>query len=80
MAQPLMNASRRTLLAAAPAQACSICGSHEIAVDEVYEHGHWRLSECRRCENQWTDGPSGGPRRPLARVAAVAQESHAEAA
>lgn len=80
MARPLTNASRSTLLLAAAPQACSICGSHEVAVDEVYERGHWRLSECRRCENQWMDGPFGGPRRPLARVAAAAQESHAEAA
>ena len=31
-------------------------------------------------ENQWTDGPFGGPRGPVARVLAVPRESHAEAA
>jgi hypothetical protein len=62
-------------------QSCTVCGSAEISVDEVHERrGHWRLSECRRCAHQWTEGPFGGPRGPVARVAAPPQESHAEAA
>ena len=59
---------------------CAVCGSVEVAVDEVWERGLWRLSECRRCENQWTDGPFGGPRGPVARVVPARRTSHAEAA
>jgi len=63
------------------APSCAVCGSAEIAVDEVREaRGLWRLSECRRCAHQWTDGPFGGPRGPVARVLALPTESHAEAA
>lgn len=69
---------RHALEAALPC--CSVCGSDQVATDEVWERGLWRLSECRRCANQWTDGPFGGPRGPVARVAAPAPESHAEAA
>jgi hypothetical protein len=57
-----------------------VCGSDQIAVDEVWERGLWQLSECRRCEHQWTDGPFGGPRGPVARVVAATPEAHAEAA
>ena len=70
----------RTNARAAISSCCAVCGSDQVAVDEVYERGLWRLSECRRCENQWTDGPFGGPRGPVARVVAVPRESHAEAA
>jgi hypothetical protein len=70
----------RRSLSPAFASSCTVCGSAEIAVDEVYERGLWRLSECRRCAHQWTDGPFGGPRGPVARVLALPAESHAEAA
>jgi hypothetical protein len=67
--------------AAIVAPSCTVCGSAEIAVDEVRERrGLWRLSECRRCAHQWTDGPFGGPRGPVARVLTLPLESHAEAA
>ncbi|RIK99927.1 MAG: hypothetical protein DCC71_19735 [Proteobacteria bacterium] len=56
----------RALRPVAPLAACGVCGSHEIAVDEVYERGLWRLSTCRRCENLWTEGPFAGPRGPVA--------------
>jgi len=70
---------RRTAPAATPA-CCSVCGSNEIAVDEVWERGLWLLSQCGRCENRWTEGPIGGPRGPVARVAAMPVEEHVEAA
>jgi hypothetical protein len=58
-----------------------VCGCDEVAVDEVYERGLWRLSECRRCENVWTDGPFGGPRGPVAaRVRARRSAAHDVAA
>ena len=74
-----LSLPRANALAAIP-PCCAVCGSDQVAVDEVYERGLWRLSECRRCENRWTDGPFGGPRGPVARVMAVPRESHAEAA
>lgn len=65
----------------APLASCSVCGSHEIAVDEVYERGLWRLSTCRRCENLWTEGPFGGPRAPQAvRPRRTRSRTHAAAA
>jgi len=59
---------------------CSVCGSHEIATDEVHERGLLLLSECRRCENRWTEGPFERPRRPLARVTVRRRAVAAEAA
>jgi hypothetical protein len=56
------------LQAPAPLACCGVCGSDQIAVDEVWERGLLRLSECRRCENVWTEGPFGGPRGPVARA------------
>jgi hypothetical protein len=56
-----------------------VCGSDEVAVDEVWQRGLLRLSECRRCENVWTDGPFGGPRGPVAR-ARVRRPAQREAA
>ena len=58
---------------------CGVCGSDEIAVDEVWERGLLRLSECRRCENVWTEGPFVGPRGPVAR-ARVRRSARREAA
>jgi hypothetical protein len=59
---------------------CSVCGSNEIALDEVWERrGLWLLAECGRCANQWTEGPLGGPRGPVARAVALPVEQ-AEAA
>ena len=61
MARSQTLARRRTAPAIAP-QTCSVCGGADVAVDEVFERGLWLLAECRRCENQWTEGPLGGPR------------------
>jgi len=58
---------------------CGVCGSDEVAVDEVWERGLLRLSECHRCENVWTEGPFGGPRGPVAR-ARVRRPAQREAA
>lgn len=79
MARIHPRSQRRSALAAS-LPCCAVCGSDQVATDEVWEHGLWQLSECRRCANQWTDGPFGGPRRPVARVVAARPESHAEAA
>ena len=79
MARSRTLSLRRTEPAATPS-CCTVCGSDQVAVDEVYERGLWRLSECRRCEHQWTDGPFGGPRGPVARVLALPSEAHAAAA
>jgi len=59
---------------------CAACGSDQIATDEVWERGLLLLAECRRCANQWTEGPFGGPRGPVARVLAVRREEQVEAA
>lgn len=71
---------RAATMRAAAATCCGVCGSHEIAVDEVWERGLWLLSTCGRCENLWTEGPLGEPRGPVARVAAPTVEERAEAA
>lgn len=72
-------ARRRTAPAIVP-QTCSVCGGADVAVDEVFERGLWLLAECRRCENQWTEGPLGGPRGPIARAVAVIDEEQVAAA
>jgi hypothetical protein len=56
-----------------------VCGSDQVAVDEVWERGLWLLSQCRRCGDRWTEGPLGAPIGPRARVPAAAV-GHAEAA
>ena len=33
---------------------CPICGSEQIAADEVQQLGRLRLSECLRCDHRWT--------------------------
>ena len=71
-------ARNRSTHAVAP-QTCSVCASADVAIDEVFERGLWLLSECRRCANQWTEGPLGGSRGALARPQPIA-EDHAEAA
>ncbi|HTY18325.1 MAG TPA: hypothetical protein VMH82_11410 [Myxococcota bacterium] len=38
-------------------RACGICGSLDVAIDEVIDRGLWRLGECRRCRDRWTEGP-----------------------
>ena len=40
---------------------CAVCGSPEIAADEVLHGGLWLLGECRRCGHRWTAGPFDGP-------------------
>jgi hypothetical protein len=45
-----------------------VCGSDQVATDEVWERGLWLLAECGRCANRWTEGPMGGPRGPVARA------------
>ena len=78
-ARPRSIARQRTARAIAP-QTCSVCGGADVAVDEVFERGLWLLAECRRCENQCTEGPLGGPRGPTARaLTAVAEEQVAAA-
>lgn len=66
--------------ASSPLSYCGVCGSDEVAVDEVYDRGLLRLSECRRCENVWTDGPYGGPRGPVAARARTPRPAQREAA
>ena len=69
-----------TLTPRSAAQACAVCGSTDVAIDEVFERGLWLLSECRRCAHQWTEGPFGGPRGPVARRQPSAPQEHAAAA
>jgi hypothetical protein len=71
-------ARRRTARATTP-QTCSVCGGTDVAVDEVLERGLWLLAECRRCENQWTEGPTGGPIGSIARAVAVPVEEQVAA-
>jgi hypothetical protein len=81
MARSRSMARSRTARAIAPqTRTCSVCGGTDVALDEVFERGLWLLAECRRCEHQWTEGPVGGPRGPVARaLAAVAEEQVAAA-
>ncbi len=37
---------------------CAVCGSPEIASDEVMHRGLWLLGECCRCGHRWTERPS----------------------
>jgi hypothetical protein len=41
--------------------ACAVCGSPDIAADEVLHRGLWLLGECGRCGHRWTAGPFAGP-------------------
>ena len=79
MARSRSMTRRRTAAAIAP-QTCNVCGGADVAVDEVFERGLWLLAECRRCENQWTEGPLGGPRGPVAHAVAAPAEEQAAAA
>jgi hypothetical protein len=79
MARPDPLSQPRRIARAASAEACSVCGGEDVAIDAVYEHGTWLLSECRRCRHQWTEGPLGGPRGSLARSRS-APEAAVEAA
>jgi hypothetical protein len=36
---------------------CAVCGSEDLAMDEVLERGRWLLGECGRCRHRWTVGP-----------------------
>jgi hypothetical protein len=45
-----------------------VCGSDQVATDEVWRRGLWLLAECGRCANRWTEGPLDGPRGPVARA------------
>jgi hypothetical protein len=72
--------ARRRMARAIPHPICSVCGGADVAVDEVFERGLWLLAECRRCENQWTEGPQDGPRGPIARARAVPAEEQVAAA
>jgi hypothetical protein len=72
--------ARRRMARAIPPQTCSVCGGADVAVDEVFERGLWLLAECRRCENQWTEGPLGGSRGPVTRAFAVIDEEQVAAA
>lgn len=49
---------------------CAVCGSEDLATDEVFERGLWHLGECRRCHHRWTVGPlaSVGPAPAIWRV------------
>ena len=67
MARSQSTARRRMARAITP-EPCSVCGGADVAIDEVFERGLWLLAECRRCEHQWTEGPLGGPRGPVARA------------
>jgi hypothetical protein len=52
-----------------------VCGSSDVAIDEVFERGLWRLGECRRCHHRWTEGPFGP--RPLALARSAGSETAA---
>ncbi|MBS1107057.1 MAG: hypothetical protein H6Q91_2559 [Deltaproteobacteria bacterium] len=72
------TAQRRMARAISP-EPCGVCGGSDVAIDEVFERGLWLLHECRRCQNQWTEGPLGSPRGPVARAIAMAAEQQAAA-
>ena len=44
---------------------CRLCGSLEIAVDEVLDAGVLQLAECARCGHRWTERPLLAVSRPL---------------
>jgi hypothetical protein len=69
----MARSNRRSHPRATAPETCGICGGGDVAVDEVVERGLWLLSECRRCRHQWTAGPFGGPRGPIARAIVAPQ-------
>jgi hypothetical protein len=73
-------AARRTTARAITPEPCGVCGGSDVAIDEVFERGLWLLSECRRCQHQWTEGPLGSPRGPVVRAVAAATDPQAAAA
>ncbi len=79
MARSHATARRLTARAITP-ESCSVCGGSDVAIDEVFERGLWLLSECRRCQHQWTEGPLGSPRGPVVRAVAAASDQQAAAA
>jgi len=79
MARSQMAERRLTARAINP-KPCSVCGGSDVAIDEVFERGLWLLSECRRCEHQWTEGPLGSPRGAVVRAVAAASDPQAAAA
>lgn len=79
MARSHMAARRLTARAITP-EPCSVCGGADVAIDEVFERGLWLLSECRRCQHQWTEGPLGGSREPVVHAVAAANDQRAAAA
>jgi len=78
MARSQSTAQRRMARAITPGP-CGVCGGSEVAIDEVFERGLWLLHECRRCQHQWTDGPLGSPRGPVARAIAIPTDQQAAA-
>jgi len=73
---PGSNSGRASLTPRAPSPgACAVCGSSDVAIDEVFERGLWRLGECRRCHHRWTEGPFGP--RPLALARSAGSETAA---
>ena len=78
MAQTQETAQRRMARAITP-ETCGVCGGSDVAIDEVFERGLWLLHECARCRNQWTEGPLGSPRGPVARAVSIATEQQAAA-
>jgi len=79
MARSQATARRLTARAITP-EPCGVCGASDVAIDEVFERGLWLLSECRRCEHQWTKGPLGSPRGPIVRAVAAVPDQQAAAA
>ena len=78
MARSQSTAQRHMARAIAP-EPCGVCGGSDVESDEVFERGLWLLHECRRCQHQWTDGPLGSPRGPVARAIAIPADQQAAA-
>ncbi len=78
MARSQTTARRLTARALTP-EACGVCSGADVAIDEVFERGLWLLSECRRCQHQWTEGPLASPRGPVVRAVAAAVDQQAAA-
>jgi transcription elongation factor Elf1 len=55
-----------SLRALARCEGCPVCGSREVARDEVSHGGPLQLAECARCRHRWTWRAVGSGRLVLA--------------
>lgn len=74
------STARRLTARAVPPDSCGVCGGSDVATDEVFERGLWLLSECRRCQHQWTEGPLVNARGAVVRAVAARVDQHVAAA